>query len=124
MDKSIGSPSLTHMLFGERTEQMLPDYQPGVFQLFTELPDGWRRLRFIDVDLFRWPGDSKPEGYGELTLETVRWKRKRIGKPINCDDAVSIARHWLADWPGSVDFELKFRDSFLQETIDNLLNNI
>ncbi len=108
MDKSTGSPSLTDMLFGARTEQWLPGYAPGLFHLFTELPDGWRRLRFIDVNLFRWPGDSEPErygGYGELTLETVRWKRKRIGRPINPDDAVSIARHWLAHWPGSVDFE-------------------
>ena len=109
MDKSTGSPSLTHLFstLDERVAagEVLPDYHPEVFWLITELPDGWRRLRFIDVDFFRWPGDSKPEGYGELTLETVRWKRKRIGQPINFDDAVSIARHWLADWRGSVDFE-------------------
>ena len=69
------------------------------------MPDGWHRLRFIDVDFFRWPGDSKPEGYPELGLKTVRFQRKRIGQPINFDDAVRIACHWLADWPGSVDFE-------------------
>ena len=84
--------------------EVLPGHQPGVFK-FVRVPDGWRRLRFIDVDFFRWPGDSKPEGYPELGLKTVRFQRKRIGQSINRDDAVRIARHWLADWRGSVDFE-------------------
>ena len=133
--------------------EVLPGYQPGVFT-FVRVPDGWRRLRFIDVDFFRWPGDSKPEGYPELGLATARWyreeRKKRLGQPFDFgaeiaqiaellevtpevvegwletrpemeagrwtggnpkplkfefDDAVRIARHWLADWPGSVDFE-------------------
>ena len=116
MDKSTGSPSFTHRIptLDELVPTLdelvavgkaLPGYQPGVFELFAEPPDGWHRLRFIDVDLFRWPGDSKPEDYGELGLETVRWYRERRGQPIEFDDAVRIARHWLADWPGSVNFE-------------------
>ena len=87
--------------------EVRPGYQPGVFT-FDRVPDGWRRLCFIDVDFFRWPGDSKPEGYPEFGLKTARWyrdERKRLGQPFDFGDAVRIARHWLADWPGSVDFE-------------------
>ena len=87
--------------------EVRPGHQPGVFN-FARVPDGGRRLRFIDVDFFRWPGDSKPEGYPELGLKTARLyreERERLGQPFDFDDAVRIARHWLADWPGSVDFE-------------------
>ena len=137
MDKSTGSPSLAHPIStldeaawdelvaewpgesasptcsaptldeGIAAGEVLPGHQPGVFK-FVRVPDGWRRLRFIDVDLFRWSGDSKPEGYGEFGLKTARWYRKereRLGQPFDFDDAVRIARHWLADWPGSVNFE-------------------
>ena len=88
--------------------EVLPGYQPRCFE-FVRVPDGWRRLRFIDEDFFRWPGDSKPEGYPEVGLNTARRNRKereRLGQPFDFDDAVRrIACHWLADWPGSVDFE-------------------
>ena len=53
--------------------EAVPGYQPGVFILSSSpLPDGWRRLCFIDEDFFRWPGDCKPEGYGEIGLASVR----------------------------------------------------
>ena len=160
MHKSTGSPSRAHPIStpdeldeGIADGEVLPGYQPGVFT-FVRVPDGWRRLRFIDVDFFRWPGDSKPEGYPEVGLATARWyreeRKKRLGQPFDFgaeiaqiaellevtpevvegwietrpvmeagrwtggnpkplkfefEDAVRIARHWLADWPGSVDFE-------------------
>ena len=137
--------------------EAVPNYQPGVFSL---LPAGWRPLR-IDPEGLYWPGDSKPEGYGEVGLETARflssggspvvdeilaeyWRLdsddcprmteherieahhrltevlgeaeayrlvEALGEAPACrgriafDDAVELARHWLKDWPGSVDFE-------------------
>ena len=85
--------------------EVLRGYQPGVFNLVRELEDGWRRLRFIDVDFFRWPGDSKPDGYPEVGLATASLygeERKRLGQPFDFNDAVRIACHWLKYWPGSV----------------------
>ena len=82
-----------------KSGEVVPDYQPGVFSL---LLAGWRPLRFDPESLY-WPGDSEPEGYGEVGLETARWRASR--RPITFDDAVELARHWPKDWPGSVDFE-------------------
>ena len=97
--------AVTSLLYLPAAGEVRPGHQPGVFKLVRELEDGWHRLQNIDVDFFRWPGDSKPEGYPELGLKTVRWTRKRIGQSINRDYAVRIACHWLADWSGSVDVE-------------------
>ena len=166
MDKPTTGTSSAPTLFSLSdlvdSGEAVPSYQPGVFELPSPLPDGWRRLRFIDEDFFRWPGDSKPEGYGELGLATVRLlssgkaddeieeiiaeysrldsddcpritehdrieARRRLTEvygeaeadrllkvleeaptyigPIAFDDAVELARHWLKDWPGSVDNE-------------------
>ena len=88
--------------------EVLRGYQPGAFKFVRELEDGWRRLRFIDVDFFRWPGDSKPEGYPECGLATASLygeERKRLRQPFDFDDAVRIACHWLKYWPGKVAFE-------------------
>ena len=48
--------------------EAVPNYQPGVFCLHSP---GWRELRIDPEDLY-WPGDSKPEGYGEIGLASVR----------------------------------------------------
>ena len=49
--------------------EAVPNYQPGVFTLHGP---GWRELRIDPAEDLYWPGDSKPEGYGELGLATVR----------------------------------------------------
>ena len=49
--------------------EAVPNYQPGVFTLHRP---GWRELRIEPEGLY-WPGDGKPEGYGERGLATVRF---------------------------------------------------
>ena len=102
---TCSAPTLDDLL---EAGEVLPGYQPGVLNLVRELEDGWRRLRFIDVDFFRWPGDSKPDGYPEVGLATASLygeERKRLGQPFDFNDAVRIACHWLEYWPGKVAFE-------------------
>ena len=102
---TCSAPTLDDLIADRK---VLPGYQPGVFNLVRELEDGWRRLRFIDVDFFRWPGDSKPDGYPEHGLATASLygeERKRLRQPFDFDDAVSIACHWLEYWSGKVAFE-------------------
>ena len=67
--------------------EAVPSYQPGV-HLYR--PFGWRDLRIVPEGLY-WPGDSKPEGFGEVGLATVRWYADKRG-PIAFDDAVELAR--------------------------------
>ena len=72
MDKPTTGTSSAPTLFSLSdlvdSGEAVPDYQPGGFFL---LSPGWRALR-IDPEGLYWPGDSKPEGYGERGLATVR----------------------------------------------------
>lgn len=79
--------------------EAVPDYQPGVFYL---LPSGWRPLR-IDPIVLYWPGDSEPEGYGEVGVETARFLSSgespvadailaEYGRP-DSDDCLRITEH-------------------------------
>ena len=76
--------------------EAVPNYQPGVFCLHSP---GWRELRIDPEDLY-WPGDSEPEGFGELGLAMVRLNADKRG-PIAFDDAVELARHCLYFCPDS-----------------------
>ena len=67
-----------------------PTHQPCVYTVY---PRGWRYLR-IDPEGLYWPGDSKPEGFGEVGLAPERWYADKRG-PIAFDDAVELARHCL-----------------------------
>ena len=69
--------------------EAVPNYQPGVFSL---LPAGWRPLR-IDPEGLYWPGDSKPEGYGEVGLETARFLSS--GESPVVDEI--LAEYWRLD---------------------------
>lgn len=77
---------------------------------------GWRLLRIEPTEGLYWPGDSKPAGYGEIGLETVRflatgksrfgdWTGRAPCRPRGFDEAVEFAKahlsHFLPDPEGA-----------------------
>ena len=70
MDKpTTGTSSAKTLSDLVESRKAVPNYQPSVFTLHCP---GWRELRIDPAEDLYWPGDSKPEGYPELGLATVR----------------------------------------------------